>query len=589
MGQINVELKTSKGGQIYNQDYISQKIFDHCKVYAIADGMGQGLGGSIASEMAVQSVMEYIGQHPNRPLKEVVVDAIQFANEEIYVYTKYKPEYGGITSTITVLAIDQDYAVVSSIGDSRLYIIREGEIIFQTKDHTKASLKVSEGKLSYEQSESDPDKYILTRAIGVQHVGEIPVEELVYLKDDHFMLSTSGLHGELKSAEIKDIISNHPLSEATHLLIQTAESRGKEKYKEYDNLSVAILQSEYSSKLSPHGSFLSENKNVIKTVIGSIAATLLFFVLLVKLLNMQNDPQEDYHAVNQSPESELVEQTSLEEESDQPPLEAFTKNEEIELPEVEEEEPEVKMPEIIRPPEKEEIKEEVKKKPPPPPAKKPKPRKTVVAQNKPKKDPVIENFTIADNVLSAPQTTIVYQNTTPARTIRTNTVVTDGNYNRSASGATISRNATPSSTPIRRTTTTQAQTKRYTNTAKNTTPPKKEVMKKPAPVVLKADEVTAFVDELQQRRRVLMDLQRKLIPIMARSKVSKPKEFTKAKDRFQKAKVNIMAMESWVKDIQAPVLELSKNQITDIEKKNLFIAVERARQDISIFLSTVKK
>lgn len=211
--------------------------------FIIADGMGGHNSGEIASRLAVNYVADFIAANPAMFLDEsVITDSIKTVmnNANDFVYTssiKEESNYGmGTTLIVAVLLNNRMY--IGHVGDSRVYIIREGNIKKITTDHTYIEELVRNGSLTREQAEKHPKRNIITRSIGCSE--EVLVDTYYYEveEDDVFIFCTDGLTNMLCEEEIKSIIlENEDPEVACNELIRRANEEGGE-----DNITVILFK-----------------------------------------------------------------------------------------------------------------------------------------------------------------------------------------------------------------------------------------------------------------------------------------------------------------------------------------------------------
>lgn len=194
-------------------------------VWVVADGMGGHEGGDLASTSVVESV-ESIGIASSAPdLRARVVDRLRRSNSEIQRLSRER-DGAVIGSTVVVLlAYDKQFGCLWC-GDSRLYMIRNGNLQQISRDHSETEELLAEGVITEEEARNWPRKNVITRAIGVSaeplidHVyGEINV-------GDSFVLCSDGLTAHIDDAEIRDLVAGRRAETACQLLIDTTLERG---------------------------------------------------------------------------------------------------------------------------------------------------------------------------------------------------------------------------------------------------------------------------------------------------------------------------------------------------------------------------
>jgi protein phosphatase len=211
--------------------------------FIVADGMGGHSSGEVASGMAVEFAEQYILTHPEVfSHEESVLSGIKKLMEEANtaIFTKAsesQSNFGMGTTFITVVMLNNKM-YIGHVGDSRVYLIRDGVIEKVTTDHSFIEELIKNGSLTREEAENHPKKNVITRALGCDQ--EILVDTLtVEVKDeDIFVLCTDGLTNMLREDEILDIIlkSEDPET-ACNELVHCANEKGGE-----DNITVIIIK-----------------------------------------------------------------------------------------------------------------------------------------------------------------------------------------------------------------------------------------------------------------------------------------------------------------------------------------------------------
>lgn len=205
----------------------------------VADGMGGHAAGETASHEAVHSIQShyFAKQYFNNPVRTLKNAVIQ-ANTDVYQLAAHDLELSGMGTTVTALAIANGYAYYAHVGDSRLYLLRNGVMQQLTQDHTLVAQLLRDGLIAKEQALTHPDRNIVTRALGTQPIVEVDVVKspIPIQTGDVFVLCSDGLYDLVMDSDIAKLVTEHNPSDACQLLIEAARSAGG-----YDNISVIIL------------------------------------------------------------------------------------------------------------------------------------------------------------------------------------------------------------------------------------------------------------------------------------------------------------------------------------------------------------
>ena len=201
-------------------------------VVAIADGMGGHVGGEVASRLAVEAA---IAPPPGEDVD--VGDRVDLGNDAVLAATEEDPSLAGMGTTLTLGLFDTDGALhIGHVGDSRLYLLRDGELRQLTRDHTWVMDMLSRGQLSEKQAVNHPRRHLLTRVLGMAGV---PVDEdtLELEEGDRLLVCSDGLTTMLRDRAIAGILRDAETpSDAVWALVEGANAAGG-----YDNTTVAVV------------------------------------------------------------------------------------------------------------------------------------------------------------------------------------------------------------------------------------------------------------------------------------------------------------------------------------------------------------
>ena len=236
---------TSDVGKVreLNEDYFSVSYpEDAIQLFVLADGMGGYNGGEVASQLAVNSVKNYISSNfenakqTREELLELVKSASQYANMVVYEKSQSSEELKKMGTTLDICLIYQGKAYIAHIGDSRIYRYRKGFFRKLTKDHTYVQELVDVGKITKEESINHPEKNMLMKALGVAPFIEPDVMIKGFMKDDIYLMCSDGLTNMVSEDNIRKIIDENPV-DSTKLLVQAANDGGG-----VDNVTAIIIR-----------------------------------------------------------------------------------------------------------------------------------------------------------------------------------------------------------------------------------------------------------------------------------------------------------------------------------------------------------
>jgi protein phosphatase len=212
-------------------------------VFIIADGMGGHNCGEIASKMAVEYIGEYIRSNANRLNNENTYSelsrAVELANETVYEKSLENEKFSGMGTTLTMALIDGNTLTAAHVGDSRLYMVRSGELIQLTEDHSYIGELIKKGKLTKEEAENHPRKNVITRAIGSSTDILVDIIGHEIVENDIYVLCSDGLTNMVCEKEISEIVSGNEPEVACSKLIEAANRQGGD-----DNITVIVIKCE---------------------------------------------------------------------------------------------------------------------------------------------------------------------------------------------------------------------------------------------------------------------------------------------------------------------------------------------------------
>lgn len=205
------------------------------KLLIVADGMGGHRGGATASRLAAETVKaQYLGSDtPDIPT--ALRESLSRANARIYSEAQSNPDLRGMGTTTSVLAVKDGAGWLAHVGDSRIYMVRDGVIKQLTDDHSLVATMVREGLLTTAEAETHPRRNVLQRSMGVAEDVEIDVRGPIELRQgDVFILCSDGLHGVVKEDELNEI-AKMPIEAAADEFLRRALERGAP-----DNVTVIV-------------------------------------------------------------------------------------------------------------------------------------------------------------------------------------------------------------------------------------------------------------------------------------------------------------------------------------------------------------
>jgi PPM family protein phosphatase len=206
-------------------------------LFAVADGIGGAQAGELASRLAAAALRE-TGADGNDPRRHVD-ELIQEANRRVYERQTSDASASGMGTTITVALLHDDMVWIGHVGDSRAYLVRNGELEQLTEDHSLVAELVRTGKLSPEEAETHPQRSVVTRALGTDPNVDVDTFEVEARAGDLFLLCSDGLTTMVDEGTILSEIDGNrrDLQSAAKALVRAANRGGGE-----DNITVVFFE-----------------------------------------------------------------------------------------------------------------------------------------------------------------------------------------------------------------------------------------------------------------------------------------------------------------------------------------------------------
>jgi protein phosphatase len=199
--------------------------FARAPVFAVADGMGGAQAGEVASRIAAGAFEERsIGEEPAEGQLEEIA---QEANREIHQLAQEDSSRAGMGTTLTAAMVSDNEVALGHVGDSRAYVLRDGELKRLTKDHSLVEELRRQGRLTEEQAEEHPQRSIITRALGPEPQVNVDTMTFPARDGDVFLLCSDGLTTMVSDDEIRDIlVGAKNLRTAVNRLVDAANRGG---------------------------------------------------------------------------------------------------------------------------------------------------------------------------------------------------------------------------------------------------------------------------------------------------------------------------------------------------------------------------
>lgn len=202
--------------------------------YVVADGMGGHVAGEVASRMLVNSVRQKLSGTAAIG-EDALCEAILAGNRAILESEKDHPDYKGMGTTATVMHIEGREACWAHVGDSRLYLLRGGEMKQVTRDHSYVEELVAEGTITEAEAKVHPQRNFLTRAVGIQSELAVDSGHFSLEEQDILLLATDGLMKMVEDDEIRQVLESSSADPAKELVTRALNAGGN------DNVTVIVV------------------------------------------------------------------------------------------------------------------------------------------------------------------------------------------------------------------------------------------------------------------------------------------------------------------------------------------------------------
>lgn len=240
--QIKASVLSDRGIREVNEDAVC--VLTHpdarlrsVRMVGLADGMGGHAAGEVASRTCLQACTERLQTIDGPGLGAQLSAALHGANQAVWQAAQVQPEFGGMGTTLCLLAFDGDHCRFGWVGDSRIYRLRDGTLQLLTHDDTVVNALLAQGVLRPEEALRHPERHVLSQALGTAPELAAPhlSEPLALRHDDVFLLSSDGVHDVLEHEQIAQLMGND-IHACGQRLIEQAKLAGSQ-----DNLSAVVV------------------------------------------------------------------------------------------------------------------------------------------------------------------------------------------------------------------------------------------------------------------------------------------------------------------------------------------------------------
>jgi protein phosphatase len=203
-------------------------------LFMVADGMGGAAAGELASEMAADLIYRHLSTawagDPSPTAEQFAFrmkEAVELANQQIYAYAREHPEVRGMGTTVTAAGLFGADLYLTQVGDSRGYLVRNGEAIQLTRDQSLMQRLVDAGELTEEEAEQSERRNIILQALGPDPRVKVDLSHQTLRRGDTLIVCSDGLSGLVRREEFAEMVGEYAdLPELCSALIDLANERG---------------------------------------------------------------------------------------------------------------------------------------------------------------------------------------------------------------------------------------------------------------------------------------------------------------------------------------------------------------------------
>ena len=209
-------------------------------VFVIADGMGGAQAGEVASQLAITHFAQGLPGEDGDSPQERLTRAVQEANAEIHALSERDARRAGMGTTLTAAYVGASEVSFAHVGDSRGYLLRDGELARVTEDHSLVEELLRQGRLTEEEAEEHPQRSIITRALGPEPDVEVDTVTLTAAAGDVYLICSDGLTSMVSEATVAEIMREADgITAAADRLVAAALDAGGR-----DNVTVVLFRLE---------------------------------------------------------------------------------------------------------------------------------------------------------------------------------------------------------------------------------------------------------------------------------------------------------------------------------------------------------
>jgi protein phosphatase len=222
----------------------------------VADGMGGHKGGEVASAGARDGLLHAL--EGKEPALETLENAVREVNRSLWEQQKEEESLSGMGTTLSVMWAAEEQMLLAHVGDSRIYLMREGKLRQVTRDHSMVADMVRRGLLTEEQAAVHPMRNYITRAVGTEPTVQADLYALERQAGDRWLVCSDGLHGLVAKEELERLMAVEDLEEAADEMMRLALDRGGR-----DNITLVLISDGEDPETSEPAELAEEPKGEV--------------------------------------------------------------------------------------------------------------------------------------------------------------------------------------------------------------------------------------------------------------------------------------------------------------------------------------
>jgi len=232
-----------------NEDSFFADANEHRGLFMVADGMGGHAAGEVASQMAVEVVsvdLEKLNDLESADALEMVSLALRHANRAVFERSAAERDKMGMGSTASVLVLADERFIIGHLGDSRIYLFRDGDLRQITHDHSVVQEQIDAGLITRDAAKNHKQSNVITRCVGMGWDVEPDITDGDVRQGDVFLLASDGLTGMVDDWRLQQLLTSRATPDRmVDAMISEANARGG-----VDNITVVVVRVHSSSAMA---------------------------------------------------------------------------------------------------------------------------------------------------------------------------------------------------------------------------------------------------------------------------------------------------------------------------------------------------